>query len=231
MLVTAWITASLSIASAGSTANRINAMEDAWSKVDAYCSRFVVSFHSDAQSTMSLGKTCWSKAGQIRTELQSSQGPIIEIRGEREVWYHNPARPVVVHLSASSDFDLDTKQIGRGIGELIDLLSKANNVRDLGSVELGGQKTWRFEVPRKTGNVIVFVDAKKRLPVAVELRTEDRPLMSYGFTDLMVNPQIPKDFFTIKTPENYPVVDLHFDPKTNTPSELLQQLQKRKEKR
>jgi len=27
------------------------------------------------------------------------------------------------------------------------------------------------------------------------------------------------------------VVDLHFDPNTNTPSELLQQLQQRKEKR
>ena len=113
----------MTVANASTTAERIESMRRAWSEVDAYCSDFVLGFHGGTGSALSMGKSCWENSGRIRTDTRSTVGNIVEIRSDRDLWYYNPAQPVVLHVTASEDFGVDTKQVGRGIGELVELVA------------------------------------------------------------------------------------------------------------
>jgi len=207
-------------ADAASTTERLAEIQSAWRATDAYCGSFILALYGQANAAISTGSTCWSRADRIRTETDSPLGPVIEIRGDREVWYHNPARPVVLHFKASADLDTpSTREVGEGIGELVALLVAAPSLEALPDTDIAGRPTWAFQTPRGRDEAVIFVDAARRLPVALELRRDDKPVMSYGLAELEVNLPLPESVFTIEAPEGYPVVDMVFDPNVETPSE------------
>jgi len=221
----AWVLGMTAVVSAGPNSERIDSMQKAWAEVDAYCSDFVLGFHGGSGSALSMGKSCWEKSGRIRTDTRSTLGDIVEIRSERELWYYNPAQPVVLHVTASQDFGVDTRQVGRGVGELVDLVSSSPDVRQMPSAEVDGRETWLFRVPKDSDTeVIVFVDARSRLPVALELRQGGHAVMSYGFMNLKTNPALPASFFSIEALPDHQVVKLDLDPRYSSPEDLARKL-------
>ncbi len=221
----AWMLGVMAVANASTTADRIDSMQRAWTQVEAYCSGFVLGFHGETGSALSMGKSCWEKSGRIRTDTRSTSGDIVEIRSDRELWYYNPAQPVVLHVTASEEFGIDTKQVGRGIGELVELVASSSEVRQMPSAEVDGRETWLFRVPKDSGTeVIVFVDARTRLPVALELRQGGHAVMSYGFLNLEINPSLPSSFFSIEALPSHKVVKLDLDPRHSSPADVARQL-------
>ena len=208
------------LAGSSDVQERLQTIERAWEGTRNYCGTFLLAIYGKKNAGMSTGTTCWDRSGWIRTETDSPFGPVIEIRGDKEVWYHDPARPVVIHLKASADMDIETRQVGKGLGEVVDMLLQARDVQSMPDTELGGRDAWAFTFERGSQGVVVFVDAEHKLPVALELRNaQDKPALSYGLVEFRHNPDLPPESFTIESPEGYPVVDLTFDPNQEAPAD------------
>ena len=97
---------------------------------------------------------------------------------------------------------------------------------DMGSVRLNGQETWRFGLPRPDGSqAIVFVNAESHLPVALELRNNNRAVLSYGLLNLTLDPLLPEDFFRIEPATTQRLVEVTLDPNDPHSEEALRTLQ------
>jgi len=199
---------------------RLQIVKSAWEDTRGYCGTFMLAIYGKQSAGLSTGTTCWDRSGWIRTATDSPFGPVIEIRGDKEVWYHDPARPVVIHLTASEAMDIETRQVGKGVGEVVEMLLQARDVQAMPDTDIGGRGAWAFSFERGAQGVVVFVDAEHLVPVALELRNaQDKPVLSYGLVELQHNPDLSSETFTIEAPEGYPVVDLTFDPNREAPAD------------
>jgi len=207
-------------ASASETQDRLQTVKRAWDNTSGYCGTFLLVVYGKKNAGMSTGETCWDRSGWIRTETDSPLGPIMEIRGDKEVWYHDPARPVVIHLKASADMNIETKQVGKGLGEVVDLMLQAGDVTQMPDTDINGRPTWAFSFERGPQGIVVFVDEEHKLPVGMEVRNaQDKPAMSWGLVELQHNLAFPDNAFILEAPEGYPVVDLTFDPNDEAPAD------------
>ena len=226
MPMTSWIWAAFALADASPATQRIDAIEEAWSTINAYCSDFALGFHSETGSALSRGERCWDRRGRMRTATQHANGTVIDIRGENEVWYSHPDQPVVLHLQGPPSADEVPSPIGHGIGELVSLVVDSAHVEEMGSVDLNGQETWRFRLTRADRTeAIVFVNSNTKLPVALELRKSNRAIMSYGLMNLTVDPLLPADFFRIQPTDSQRLVELNLDPNASNSEEVLRTLE------
>ncbi len=79
---------------------------------------------------------------------------------------------------------------------------------------IDGRKHWLVEL-RSEGSAnitVLFIDQKLKLPTAVELRKDDKPLLSSGYTGLSLNKDLPEAYFQIRPLFNVPTVEISWDP-------------------
>ncbi len=196
-------------------------VELAWAGMRSYCGSFTFAVWSQQNVALSRGKTCWQRPDRLLTETDSPLGPVVEIRDGQEVWYYDPARPLVVHMKAEGLPASQGLVTGQGLGELVELLQRAQQLRPLPSQVLDGRPTKVVECSfaEDQGQAVLFVDDEHGIPVAAELRSEGRAVVSYGITDLQFNPQLDDSVFRIRPLYGVPQVDISFDASAMTPAE------------
>ncbi len=120
----------------------------------------------------------------------------------------------MVHLVAEQD-SLDSAELaGTGIGEWVAQLVDASSITPLPDRVVADRPHWLVSFPAGDGQgeVVLFIDQEHLLPTAVELRQEGRALLSSGYTELVLNPQLPESTFRIRPLFNVPTVEVAWDP-------------------
>ena len=201
-------------------------VQGAWSNITAYCGAFALAAHGKKNMRVTKGRSCVVPSQRILTETEGPLGPVVDIRLEGEAWYYDPARPVVVHLVAKEGSTESGSGLGQGIGEWVAMLSKAETVTSLEDIPIKGRPHWRvmFPLVESASEVVLMIDQEYRLPTAMELRKDGRPLLSSGYTGLAMNPDIPDSYFRIRPLFNVPTVEVEWDPST-APSDAAERVE------
>ena len=197
------------IAGATPAADPVEAMQAAWSEVNAYCVDFVMTLHNSTNSAISVGEQCWERRGVVRTETQVEGGSVLDIRSDRELWYRSPEQPKVLHVRTDESVPWSGGQIGQGLGELVELLTQSPGVQRQEDVAFNGRTLWSFRLDGNDGvRAVVFVDADHHLPAAFEIHRQGQPVMSVVYPYLSVDPLLPEGFFSIQPRAHEEVVEV-----------------------
>jgi outer membrane lipoprotein-sorting protein len=215
----------VSVATGAPPGDLVEQVQAAWKSTTAYCGAFVFAAHGTRNMAVSKGRSCVEPAKRILTETEGPLGAVVDIRMKGEAWYYDPARPVVVHLVVKDGATDSGSAPGEGIGEWVELLAKADSFTSLEDIPINGRPHWRvmFPMPENGSEVVLMIDQEYRLPTAMELRKDGRPLLSSGYTDLAMNPDIPDSYFRIRPLFNVPTVEIEWDPSV-APSDAAEQV-------
>jgi len=205
-------------------ADLVEKVNSAWQETRNYCGSFVFAVYGKSNMAANTGKACVDRKGRVLTETDGPLGPVIDIRLPGEAWYYDPSRPVITHLIAKEGSE-DPARPGQGIGEWVELLNDATSTRPLKDQTIDGRKHWLVELhSEESANItVLFIDQKLKLPTALELRKDDKPLLSSGYTSLSLNKDLPEAYFQIRPLFNVPTVEISWDP-AESPADASQKV-------
>jgi hypothetical protein len=201
----------LSAALASPPPDWLDQVKTTWESTTTYCGKVLFAVHSTDQALITTGKRCVEPNRGILTETDTPHGVAVDIRLAGEAWLYDPFNPVGIHLIAANGGEPP----GNDIGEWVELLSqRSEQIELMEDIEIAGRAHWRFRLPQvKDGmNAIFMVDPDVRLPVALELRTPDRPILSTGYSNLTLNLEIPDTHFRLPALFHFPILEVEWDP-------------------
>lgn len=201
----------LSTALASPPPDWLDQVKTTWESTTTYCGKVLFAVHSTDQALVTTGKRCVERNRGILTETDTPHGVAVDIRLAGEAWLYDPFNPVGIHLIAAKGGEPP----GNDIGEWVELLSqRSDQLELLDDIEIGGRAHWRIRLPQvKDGlNAIFMVDPDVRLPIALELRTSDRPVLSAGYSNLTLNLEIPDTHFRLPALLHAPILEVEWDP-------------------
>lgn len=204
----------LSTALASPPPDWLDQVKTTWESTTTYCGKVLFAVHSTDQALITTGKRCVERNRGILTETDTPLGVAVHIRTTGEAWLYDPMNPVGVHLIAAEG----GKPPGNDIGEWVELLSqRSDQLEVLDDMDIGGRTHWRIRLPQAQDgmNAIFMVDPELGLPIALELRKSDRPVLSTGYSNLTLNLEIPDTHFQLPALFHSPILEVEWDPSQN----------------
>ena len=196
------------IAGATPAADPVEAMQAAWSEVNAYCVDFVMTLHNSTNSAISVGEQCWERRGVVRTETQVEGLGAGHSQRSRAL-VPKPEQPKVLHVRTDESVPWSGGQIGQGLGELVGCSPNRLEFSVEEDVAFNGRTLWVRHWWQHDGvRAVVFVDADHHLPTAFEIHRQGQPVMSVVYPYLSVDPLLPEGFFSIQPRAHEEVVEV-----------------------
>jgi len=207
--------AALSAALASPPSDWLDQVKTTWESTTSFCGKVVFAVHGTDEALITTGKRCVQRDRGLVTETDTPLGVAVDIRLAGEAWLYDPMNPVGIHLIAAEGSASPVKAPGNDIGEWVEMLSqRSDQLELLEDIEISGRTHWRVRLPQvKEGlDAIFMVDPEQRLPIALELRTADRPVLSAGYSNLTRNLEIPDTHFRLPALFHAPILEVEWDP-------------------